>query len=173
MKRESDLKANKDFLVNVVDTMKKMKDPIINAMEMYRRDKKKAGESDTDESHEFSDDDHDSDDPFKEKKSVLDWEANLREGIGIGGDNNPFSPTSLSPKALRQRARQYENPEIYLDEERKRKEKLEMLSRKLQKFVAERNISFNLRMVFKRWMLSTEEWRKKNEEQTTRIGRLR
>ena len=48
-----------------------------------------------------------------------------------------------------------------------------MLSRKLQKFVAERNISFNLRMVFKRWMLSTEEWRKKNEVQTTTIGRLR
>ena len=60
-----------------------------------------------------------------------------------------------------------------MDEEKKRKEKLEMLSRKLQKFVAERNISFNLRMVFKRWMLSTEEWRKKNEVQTTFIGRLR
>ena len=60
-----------------------------------------------------------------------------------------------------------------MDEEKKRKDKLEMLSRKLQKFVAERNISFNLKMVFKRWMLSTEEWRKKNELQTTTIGKLR
>ena len=60
------MKANKEFLVNVVDTMKKMRDPIINAMEMYRRDKKKAGDTSSDESHEFSDEDMGSDDPFKE-----------------------------------------------------------------------------------------------------------
>ena len=48
-----------------------------------------------------------------------------------------------------------------------------MLGMRLQKFVAQRNISFNLRVVFKNWKESTEEWRKKNEGQITIIGRLR
>lgn len=36
------------------------------------------------------------------------------------------------------------DPQVYLDEERRKKERLELLGSKLNKFIAERNISFNL-----------------------------
>ena len=65
------------------------------------------------------------------------------------------------------------DPQVYLDEERRKKERLELLGSKLNKFIAERNISFNLQLVFWRWRLTIEEMRKDNEVHITSIGRLR
>ena len=43
------------------------------------------------------------------------------------------------------------NPQVFIEEEKRNKQRLEILNRKLKKFVSTRNISYNLKVVFKRW----------------------
>ena len=68
---------------------------------------------------------------------------------------------------------EYNDPQLYIDNDRINKERLNMLGIKLQKFVAERNVSFNLKMVFREWHECTEEKRKKNEGRISIISSLR
>ena len=65
------------------------------------------------------------------------------------------------------------DPVIYLEEEKQRQKKREFLARKLSKFIAERNISFNTKFVFKLWKLNTEDWKTKNTDHLGQIATLR
>lgn len=65
------------------------------------------------------------------------------------------------------------DPVIYLEEEKKRHKKNEFLARKLSKFIAERNVSFNTKYVFKLWKLNTEDWKTKNNDHLQQIATLR
>ena len=48
-----------------------------------------------------------------------------------------------------------------------------MLSIRLSKFIAKRNVSFNCEFVFIKWQTATEEWKKINENRIQAIADLR
>lgn len=47
------------------------------------------------------------------------------------------------------------------------------MNRKLKKYCANRNISFNLKVVFKVWKEKTEEYRTEEEQKIKTIGEMR
>lgn len=65
------------------------------------------------------------------------------------------------------------DPQHFLDQQKKRKEMFASLEHKLAKFVAKRSISFNLELVFKKWVYLTTQWNKEKKGYIKTIGKLR
>ena len=81
--------------------------------------------------------------------------------------------TQMKPKSTWRWQERNIDMQVFGEEEKKHKEKLQFLAIRLNKFIAKRNISFNQAMVFKRWHQETEEWRQNTNQNLRSIGNLR
>ena len=63
--------------------------------------------------------------------------------------------------------------QVFAEEEKKHKDRLQMLGIRLNKFISKRNISFNTKMVFLRWKAETEEWNMMTTGTLRTIGNMR
>jgi len=65
------------------------------------------------------------------------------------------------------------DPQVFIDEERRKQERLAALRIKLKKFVAKRNVSFNIATVFRRWKEKTEKMIEHDKDNMGIIEQLR
>lgn len=177
MQRDKDLKANVKFLENVIDTMKLKRDPIEALSKhigtMVKQQNEDLNEEEDEEEQELSEDsDHDVSIHNKAKKGMSGLTSFINsESV----ENGIHGRQQLRDKKIRdyQWIETNPNPQMYQEEQKRFTDKIEMLNRKLKKYTANRNISFNLKVVFRVWKEKTEEYRTEAEQKIKTIGEMR